>query len=864
MRKSISWEKLLTNGRRFATKLASGFFFRVFRRGPRGQESFAELFSLFREVLDRNNHALEIITDMGDTLSGDYLFDIQYVRSSYADLSAAMTGSMRSFDALTHNSYPRLWNAFQRIDVRIRRVIEETNQPAKDFVVFLEDAVDMAHEIGGKSQNLAELKKSLKLDVPAAFAITTRAYDMFMVNNRIFDRVGLPEDRSALSSEVLAELRRLILSGELSPEIVHPLENAIARIKAQCTGKCFLAIRSSAVGEDEDFSFAGQFETILNISPEPEAIAEAYKQVIASLFSDKAFVYQKRFGYDPRDMKMAVCCMAMVDSEASGVMYSTEPGGDRQILLINAVRGLGTAVVEGGTDADLFTVRRDGDLEVIEAKVGMKTRMVVPLVSGGTQESETPENEKHRLSLNTAQVLELARLGLRIEKYFRRPQDIEWALDRTGRFAILQSRPLRLAIESQSQGREAENTFELPAANVLMKNRGIVVQQGAAMGRVYMVRNEKDLDGVPEGAIIVAHRDSSHFVRVMTNTAAIITDIGTPTSHMAALCREFRIPTVVNTGKATELLSHGQEITIAAESDGATLYEGLLKRLVKRVENSSSRLEDLFEFRKKRYLLRYIAPLNLVDPLRDEFTPSACRSIHDILRFIHEKSVTALLEFAEYGIKGGAVHLDLPIPARIMIIDVGGGLQNSEGRDHVTADRIESLPLRSIISGMTYPGLWRQDPVPLKFGDFISGMLSATGSHFDNSIEPNMAVISRDYVNINLRFGYHFMVMDCFISENARNNHIYFRFAGGATNLTKRSRRIELIATILGEQGFNTRTKGDLIIARLANIGREEAEAVLNQLGRLMAYTRQLDAMLNDDDTVKRYAMSFLNGRYEK
>ena len=166
---------------------------------------------------------------------------------------------------------------------------------------------------------------------------------------------------------------------------------------------------------------------------------------------------------------------------------------------------------------------------------------------------------------------------------------------------------------------------------------------------------------------------------------------------------------------------------------------------------------------------------------------------------------------------------------------------------------------------MTRPGIWRSDAVPLNVNDFMSSMLRMPDIMSDSGgrVESNMAVISREYANISLKFGYHFIVLDCFCSENTRNNHIYFRFTGGATDMTKRSRRLQLIAEILGEYGFNIKTKGDLIVARLANIRRDEAESVLDQLGRLISYTRQLDAVLQDDHAVKRYARNFLDGIYQ-
>lgn len=133
----------------------------------------------------------------------------------------------------------------------------------------------------------------------------------------------------------------------------------------------------------------------------------------------------------------------------------------------------------------------------------------------------------------------------------------------------------------------------------------------------------------------------------------------------------------------------------------------------------------------------------------------------------------------------------------------------------------------------------------------------------DSTAGYNVAVISREYVNMSIRFGYHFNMVDCFCSENAKNNHVYFRFAGGATDLTKRSRRLELLARILKEYGFSIKIKGDLLIARIAGLGREEMERILDQTGRLIAYARQLDALLHDDNAVDKYARNFLEGIYE-
>ena len=341
----------------FAGKLNS--LYRTLWRVRRKRDPFELLFSRFREVLDDNNRALEIITDMGDTLGGDYLFDIQYVKRSYADLHAAVGDSLRDFDLLTHGRYPQLREKSREIDEGIRHVIDETVIAAKDLVVFYENvAGDRVRDIGGKNANLAEIKNALKLNVPDAFAVTTRAFDAFMGHNRIFEKIRLPQNNARFPAASLHEVHELILHGEMPPDLHRAIDKAVNKISSRCKGKCSLAVRSSAGEEDGDFSFAGQFETVLNVPLETAAVEKAYRKVLASLFSEKSSIYQKRLGYDLMDMKMAVGCVVMVDADTSGVLYSIDQQGNRDTLIINATWGLGTSIVEGQTDADLYRVNK--------------------------------------------------------------------------------------------------------------------------------------------------------------------------------------------------------------------------------------------------------------------------------------------------------------------------------------------------------------------------------------------------------------------------------------------------------------------------------------------------------------------------
>jgi pyruvate,water dikinase len=212
-----------------------------------------------------------------------------------------------------------------------------------------------------------------------------------------------------------------------------------------------------------------------------------------------------------------------------------------------------------------------------------------------------------------------------------------------------------------------------------------------------------------------------------------------------------------------------------------------------------------------------------------------------------------------------AVKLDLSIPAGIIAIDIGGGLHVDTGTEHASFEQITSVPLRAVIKGMLHPGVWHADAVSLKVNDFLSSMMRVPdmASQRNDYVGYNVAVASTEYANLSLKFGYHFTMIDCYCSETARNNHLYFRFVGGATDITKRSRRVQLIAEILKGHGLTIEMKGDLIIGRIGNVRRDAMEALLEQIGRLLAYTRQLDAVMHDDFAVERYVRNFLKGDYE-
>ncbi|MDD5758902.1 MAG: PEP/pyruvate-binding domain-containing protein [Desulfobulbaceae bacterium] len=827
------------------------------------------LFETFQKVLASNNKALEGITDMGEKLSGNYIFDINYIKTSYAALSADFQNSIAQFATLTGGRYP-IEETFSTIHSLIDDMIQGQEGRTTDLLISLKDITwDRAREVGGKNFHLAELGNSLSLPIPDGFVLTGKAFTEFFLHNGLSDIVARLKSSNPSEHEI-SKLRQKILESSFPPALEQQVTSALERIRLRHGVKAQLAVRSSADEEDGYFSFAGQFESVLNVPLRTTDLCQAYCIVVASLFSSGAVAYQQQLNYDIGSLRMAVGCQLLVDAVASGVTYTADPAkGDKGVIVINAAWGLGPSVVDGMTDTDVYVVRKGNPPILIETKIGRKESMTVPAGHGEIKQEPTPEENRSRMCLPPETIISLAARSTAIEGYFKCPQDIEWAMQADGSIVFLQSRALKVDVEIDPASESKDRVCSPPPEDhpLVFSNAGIVVQKGAAAGNAFLLQSLADLDKFPMGAILVAKNDSPQFIRIMPYAVAIITGTGGLASHMASVCREFKIPTLVNCGEAISKIHHGQKITLALDANGdSAIYEGQVTSILAQRRREEMKMDELYEYRRQKYLLRHIAPLNLINPLEDEFVPEKCRTLHDVLRFIHEKSVQTIIESSSSGSGGlkALKKLDLPVAAGLQVLDLGDGL-NPVTTDTVTADQVRSLPMQAIIEGLTTPGAWHTEAITMEVGDMVGSMmrvgdLTAGGT---NMAARNIAVISAEYVNLAMRFGYHFNLIDSYCTERAANNHVYFRFVGGAADMTKRSRRINLIDQVLKEFGFLSKAKGDLIIARLSHIKQEEVLASLRMAGRLIAFMRQLDAVLRNDAQIEIYAKRFLEGNYD-
>ena len=828
------------------------------RKKSASKVPFSVLFSVFQKILQYNNQVLELMAEMGTKLGGAYIFDQQYIRSTCHHIADLVYKLIYNLNTLAPKKYLKLYDALGAINSDIeeelagRPVIPQTEY-TMPYRLITDDFTEV---VGAKNANLAEIKNLLGLKAPEGFAITTQAFKAFMEFNRLLEKMDALnaawQKGDASKKQAAEEIRRLIMEGTvpqpLQKEIYRSLDNLYQGVNPE---EVLLALRSSATSEDTEHTFAGQYLSLLN---EPrENILQAYKSILASLYSDSVMEYRRQKELMDYQDSMAVACQLIVDAKVSGVLYTLDPRApDRDVMLINATWGLGAPVVSGKVRADLYTMDREEPYPLKSLDIVRKPEKLVPQKGGGTDIRTVHQELQTKTCLTDEQMKQIAEAGLKIERYFKKPQDIEWAIDHEDNLVILQARSLN--IKDQVANLVCDISSVLDDFSIIFRDKGSIAQEGISTGKVFLVKTEEDLDRFPSDAVLVTAYTSPRLGKVIKKASAIITDVGSPTGHMATIAREFRVPTIVNTGVATQLLHPDQVITVDAREN--VVYEGAVKALCY-YEFVDEIFETTYEYRLLQRVLKKIAPLNLLDPSEKNFTPSGCKTFHDITRYVHEKAVEELIGL-EYDRTSDTARagrkLKFDIPLDLILIDIGGGIRDSANISYIKPQEVISVPMKAFLDGLSVPGGWDREPMSVDFGSFMSSLTRTFSSSMATPkyIGQNLAVLSKEYVNINLRLGYHFNMIAAHITGNLNDNYAYFRFLGGVTDISRRSRRAKMLAEILTKSDFRVDIRGDLVIARIKKLDLEMMEKKMKILGLLVAFTRQLDVKMNHEQEIDR------------
>jgi pyruvate,water dikinase len=522
--------------------------------------------------------------------------------------------------------------------------------------------------VGGKNASLGEMLRGLSaagIRVPDGFATTAAAFRDHLAANALGPVIAGHLDayhaHTATLQEAGAAIRRAILDSAVPAPTAEAIRAAYREL-ARRAGRAdpAVAVRSSATAEDlPTASFAGQQETFLNVRGEG-ALLDACRACFASLYTDRAISYREMQGFEHDKVALSVGVQLMVraDTGGSGVMFSIDTeSGFPGVVVISAAWGLGETVVQGLVDPDRYLVFKTplhdaAKVPILEKACGAKARKMIYGAGGSARTAlvATRRAEREAFVLADHEILALARWAVAIEAHYGRPMDMEWARDgETGELFILQARPE--TVHGARQGATLRSWRLKARATPILT--GAAVGEAIAAGPVRVVHDPSGIAAFPEGAVLVAEATDPDWVPLMKKAAGIVTDHGGATSHAAIVSRELGLPAVIGTGRATAVLSDGQEVTLScAEGDEGQVFDGVLPFEARDIDLGSipeTRTRMMLNIASPAGAMRWWRlPAAGVGLARMEFIVSAVVKAHPmaLLRFDEVQDVEAKREIA--------------------------------------------------------------------------------------------------------------------------------------------------------------------------------------------------------------------------
>jgi pyruvate, water dikinase len=809
--------------------------------------AFQARYHQFKLLLNANNKALEAMARLEEARRATEPFGMPFLRANTTAVSVNVAQIIRSLDALAPGKYTGLWDRFHEIERHLEAALAAPSLPEAHALVLPLDSLHrgLAGQAGGKMANLGDLASGLGLSIPAGFVVTATGYQRFMAHNDLqaeIDRLlqaGSGDDEHAL--ELVTRIQQRIVQAEVPSDLAEAIAAAHRELARKHGPGLRVSLRSSALGEDlEGVSFAGQYRSVLNVSA--ENLLPVYKEVVASKYNLHAMLYRLAHGIRDEEVAMCVGCCVMVEARAGGVAYSHGPAGDDEAVVVASVFGLPQAVVDGSAPCDVYRLSREGSPRLLETSLAVKRERLACFPEEGVQRVAVPPERASQPSLYESEAVAIARLAMQLEGHYGGPQDIEWAIDEQDRLHVLQCRPLHRAPKPAPRAAVAEEPLVAG---------GMTACPGGAAGPVFVVKRNADLLRFPEGAILVTAQALPTWGALVGRAAAVVTEQGSVTSHLASVAREFGVPALFGVAGATARLAPDAVVTV--DASGHSIYAGRLEQLLTEKRPASHPLANTPVHRVLESVLIHVSPLNLLDPDAPEFRASQCRTLHDITRFSHETSVREMFAFArdQTPTERASKQLVVDVPMQLWLVDLDDGLRAPVTGKYVHIDDVVSVPMLALWAGM-HAVPW-EGPPPVDTRGFVSVMFQATANPGldpamqSTYVDRNYFMVSRSFCSLQSRFGFHFSTIEALVGERAAENYVSFQFKGGAADLQRRLQRVALVADLLREQAFAVETVEDSLRARLEGLDERAMCAKLKILGFLIIHTRQLDMVMANE-----------------
>ncbi len=814
-----------------------------------------ERFRQFHILLDKHDEILRLTADMEEKSQGEFLFDLQYLRDMLKTLKDNLTEAVEIMISMGGAPYYELRTKAKEIFKNIELILPLSITIEEDEIAIPYDKLSRedAMAVGSKNAQLGEMKSKLGLPVPDGFALTAWAYKLFLHSNNLRERISTCISALDIFQyndlvECSKRIRNNILESPIPDEIIEASQRCLAELNPGNASPRY-AMRSSAVGEDTIYSFAGQYATLLNVPV--DNLGDAYREVIASKYTPQAIYYFLSHAIYESQLPMSVGCVVMIDAVASGVIYTRSPvDPDVDCVLVSATWGLGKYLVDGRITPDTFCLsRQDGSLR--QSVIVKKTMQLVLDAEAGTREEPVPEHLQETPSLTSEQLHQLYEYAVTLEQHYESPQDIEFAIDKEGKIYLLQTRPLRVPRRVHQEVQVATDVLEKLCTGKT------TVSPGAGAGEICHVSSQEDLARVSDGMVLVTRNSFPGIITVMTRVNAILTEVGGVANHMATIAREYRVPTISGVDDIDKLRD-GEVVTV--DATGCAVYRGVQHDIIEMRKAEYDLFSDMAIYDLLKKILRWVAPLHLLHPHMPEFKIENCRTVHDIVRFIHQKATeemfTEAIAVGKKGKVGLRLKTDMPIKVRLIYLDKSPELLSSS--KVISLENLHSVPMKAFWNGIAREG-WPTTGPPMPSLKVQSKMSSEKDYYSSRKYrETSFAILSKEYMICNLHMGYHFTTVEAMCTADPDRNYIRIQWGNGGAAMDRRIRRIKLIAEIAGVMGFENYSRADFLNIIISHISEKELKDKLYLVGRLTMLTKQLDMALINDEISKWYARDIM------
>jgi pyruvate, water dikinase len=384
-------------------------------------------------------------------------------------------------------------------------------------------------------------------------------------------------------------------------------------------------------------------------------------------------------------------------------------------------------------------------------------------------------------------------------------------------------------------------------------------------GPIHKISGDDDLQTVPDNGVALLTTAPPHYVPILDRVSAVIIERGSVAGHFQAVAREFNIPTLVQTENAGTILKQGEQVTV--DAGRCEVAAGSLP-LTDPTNRNAAPIADLNPLQRRlAAAMDFISPLKLIDPHAPAFTPQSCRSMHDIIRFAHEKAVYEMFSIGDRRLKrkSGARRLIGDLPMVIYVLDVGGGIKKDKARNQtVGIDDLKCRPMHALWKGMLHPRIQWAGHHHFDWAEYDRMVMNGGIISPDSAMLSSYAVVADHYLNFCLKFGYHFAIIDTLYQPLQKSGHIWFRFTGGGADARGKMLRVRFTRIILSELGFSVKTEGELINARLQGYEPAMIARRLERIGHLLGVTRLMDKHLKSESQVDRLVTAFFNTDFKE